>query len=226
MSLVLIVEDDAAILMGLSDNLRFEGHEVLIADTGDAGYRLASEKRPELIILDLMLPKMGGLEILRRLRAQGFMAPILILTARGEETDQVLGLDLGADDYMTKPFSVRALLARVRALLRRGQADASLPAELRFDDITVNFRSYEALKNGTAVEMTRKEFGILRFLAAKPGQVVTREDLLNEVWGYENYPTTRTVDNHLTNLRKKIEADPSEPRRLITVHGVGYKLVL
>src|SRR5262249_26107414 len=146
-----------------------------------------------------------------------------------EETDRVLGLDLGADDYVTKPFSIRELLARVRALLRRAdktEKPDKLPDEIRFDDVIVDFRRFEALKAGSAVDMTRKEFGILRLLAAKAGEAVTRDDLLNGVWGYENYPNTRTVDTHVAMLRSKIESNPAEPRRLVTVHGIGYKLVL
>jgi DNA-binding response OmpR family regulator len=172
-----------------------------------------------------MLPKLSGYELCRKARAEGITTPILMLTARGEEGDRVLGLDLGADDYVTKPFSVRELMARVRALLRRSQPVEALPDELRFDDVVVNFRSYEARKGGQALEMTRKEFSVLRLLAARAGQVVTRDELLNEVWGYENYPTTRTVDNHIAALRGKLERDPAEPRHLRTVHGVGYKFV-
>ena len=225
MSTVLIVEDDPAILYGLTDNLEAETYDVLSATDGETGCRLALEKKPDLVILDLMLPKMSGLEVCRKLRASGFSNPIMMLTARGEESDRVLGLDLGADDYVTKPFSIRELLARVRAHLRRGQTPGEPPGELRFDDVIVDFRSYEASKSGVALEMSRKEFGVLRMLAARAGQVVTREDLLNEVWGYENYPSTRTVDNHIASLRAKLEQDPSQPRHLLTIHGVGYKLV-
>jgi DNA-binding response OmpR family regulator len=225
MSRILVIEDDPAILRGLADNLKFESHEVLTASDGEHGYRLLREKKPDLIILDLMLPKLSGYELCRKARGEGLTTPILMLTARGEEADRVLGLDLGADDYVTKPFSVRELLARVRALLRRAHPPQSLPDELRFDDVVVNFRSYEARKGDKNLEMTRKEFGVLRLLAARAGEVVTRDDLLNEVWGYENYPTTRTVDNHISLLRAKLEADPSAPRHLLTVHGVGYKFV-
>jgi len=226
MSVVLIVEDDSAILRGLKDILRFERYDVLTATDGETGYRVALEKKLDLLILDLMLPNMSGLEVCRKLRAGGFRTPILMLTARGEEADRVLGLDLGADDYVTKPFSVRELLARVRALIRRMQSPETQPNELRFDDVVVDFRRFEALKHGASVEMTRKEFGVLRLLAAKAGEVVTRNDLLNGVWGYESYPTTRTVDTHIASLRAKLEEDPAAPRRLITVHGVGYKLIL
>ena len=226
MSLVLVVEDDPAILRGLNDSLRLERYDVLTAADGEVGYRLALEKKPDLIILDLMLPNMSGFEVCRKLRAEGVQLPILMLTARGEEADRVHGLDLGADDYVTKPFSIRELLARVRALLRRTEKTATLPDELRFDDVVIDFRRYEAFKGGVAVELTRKEFGILRLLASRAGEVVTRDDLLNEVWGYESYPSTRTVDSHMVLLRSKFEADPSTPRRLLTVYGVGYKLIL
>jgi DNA-binding response OmpR family regulator len=155
-----------------------------------------------------MLPKMSGFEICRKLREEGFSMPILLLTARGEEEDRVLGLDLGADDYVTKPFSIREVLARVRALLRRAYPSISLPEEVRFDDVVVDFMRYVAMKGGSRVEMTRKEFGVLRLLAAKVGQVVTRDDLLNEVWGMENFPVTRTVDNHIALLRAKLERNP------------------
>ena len=225
MSLILAIEDDPAILRGLADNLRFESYEVLTATDGETGYALIREKQPDLIILDLMLPRMSGYEICRKARAERIQTPILMLTARGEEADRVLGLDLGADDYMAKPFSIRELLARIRALLRRAQPAKTLPDELRFDDVAVDFLSWEARKAGQPLEMTRKEFGILRFLASRAGEVVSRDELLNEVWGYENYPTTRTVDNHIAGLRAKIEADPAEPRHLRTVHGVGYKFV-
>jgi DNA-binding response OmpR family regulator len=226
MSVVLIVEDDAAILRGLKDSLRKKEYEVITAADGEEGYGLAVAKKPDLMILDLMLPSMNGLEVCRKLREEGFSAPILMLTAKGEESDRVLGLDLGADDYMTKPFSIRELLARVRALLRRTQTGEKLPDELRFDDVVVDFRRFEASKRGAALDLTKKEFGILRLLAAKAGQVVSRDDLLNDVWGYENYPSTRTVDTHIGWLRSKLEADPTAPKRLITVHGVGYKLTI
>jgi DNA-binding response OmpR family regulator len=226
MSLILVVEDDAAILRGLKDSLRKKQYDVITASDREEGYGLALAKKPDLMILDLMLPNMNGLEICQKLREEGFTAPILMLTARGEESDRVLGLDLGADDYMAKPFSIRELLARVRALLRRAQPAESLPNELRFDDVIVDFRRFEATKRGAALELTKKEFGILRLLAARAGQVVSRDDLLNDVWGYENYPSTRTVDTHIGWLRSKLESDPTAPKRLITVHGVGYKLTI
>ncbi len=225
MSLILVVEDDAAILRGLVDNLHFESYTVLSAADGESGYRLIQEKKPDMIILDLMLPKLSGYEVCRKVRTAGIQTPIIMLTARGEEADRVLGLDLGADDYVVKPFSIRELLARVRALLRRANPARPLPERLEFDDVVVDFLAYAAHKAGRPLEMTRKEFQVLRLLAARAGEVVTRDELLNEVWGYENYPTTRTVDNHLAGLRAKLEGDPADPRHLRTVHGVGYKFV-
>ncbi|MDA2927192.1 response regulator transcription factor [Acidobacteria bacterium AH-259-G07] len=225
MSRILVVEDDPAILRGLTDNLQYESHEVLTATDGETGYGLIRQKNPDLVILDLMLPKLSGYELCRRVRAEGVSTPILMLTAKGEEVDRVRGLDLGADDYVTKPFSVPELLARVRAILRRARSTETLPAQLCFDDVVVDFQRYEARKSDKPLKMVRKEFGILRLLAARAGQVVTREELLDQVWGYENYPSTRTVDNHIASLRAKLEQDPSQPCYLITVHGVGYKLV-
>ena len=225
MSRVLVVEDDPAILRGLADNLRFDAHDVLTATDGEAGYRLARDKRPDVIVLDLMLPRMSGYEVCRKLRAEGVETPIIMLTARGEEADRILGLDLGADDYVTKPFSIGELLARIRALLRRSQPLKKQPDELRFADVVIDFRRYEARRDDRVLELTRKEFGMLRFLAARAGEVVSRDDLLNEVWGYESSPTTRTVDTHVATLRAKLEADPAKPRHLQTIHGVGYKWV-
>lgn len=225
MSRLLVVEDDPAILRGLSDNLRFESYEVTTAMDGEEGLRLARDGGFDLVILDVMLPKLGGFDVCRRLREAGENVPILMLTARGEEADRVHGLDLGADDYLTKPFSLRELQARVRALLRRRNPTARLPDEARFGDVAIDFRRFEAQRGGVALKLTRKEFGTLRLLIGRAGEVVTRSELLEEVWEYREYPTTRTVDNHLASLRAKIEDDPANPRHLLTVHGVGYKFV-
>jgi DNA-binding response OmpR family regulator len=225
MTRVLIVEDDPAILRTLADNLRFEKYDVLTATDGEAAYRLQRSQHPDLIILDLMLPRMSGLELCRKLRTEGVQAPILILTARSEEADRVLGLDLGADDYVTKPFSVPELMARIRALLRRASSAAERPTTLRFGQVEVDFKSYSARRRGKRVEMTRKEFEILRLLVSRKGNVVTREELLNEVWGMESFPVTRTVDNHIAGLRAKLETNPARPAYIQTVHGVGYKFV-
>jgi DNA-binding response OmpR family regulator len=216
MSRILVVEDEPAILRGLADNLRFESYEVLTASDGQSGYAALKEHKPDLMILDLMLPKMSGYDVCRKARAEGIVTPILMLTARGDEADRVRGLDLGADDYVSKPFSLPELLARVRALLRRTQRTAL--EELRFDDVVVDFRKYEAHRGGAPVDLTRKEFGMLRLLASRAGEVLTRDELLTEVWGQESYPTTRTVDNHILSLRSKLGAE-----HLVTMHGVGYK---
>jgi len=227
MKRILVVEDDTAILRGLKDNLEYEHYEVITATDGEQAYNLVREKKPDLVILDLMLPRMSGYEVCRKVRGEGLTVPIVMLTARGEEADRVLGLNLGADDYVTKPFSVPELLARIRAVFRRLEnvRTGNLPAELHLGDLAVDFKRFEAHKAGRVLEMSRKEFGVLRLLAARAGEVVTRDELLDEVWGYDRFPTTRTVDNHIALLRSKIEDDPSRPRRLITVRGVGYKLV-
>lgn len=225
MTHILVVEDDAAILRGLTDNLEAESYDVLMARDGEAAWALLEEAQPDLVILDLMLPKLSGYEVCRRARSEGMNVPILMLTARGTESDRVLGLDLGADDYLTKPFSVAELLARVRALLRRTQQVDAPPDELAFDDVVVDFRRFEARRGNDPIRLTRKEFGTLQFLAGRKGEVVRRDELLREVWHYKRYPTTRTVDNHIASLRSKVEVDPSDPKHLLTVHGVGYRLI-
>ena len=225
---ILVIEDDLAILRGLKDNLEFERYKVSTATDGEEGYALVLKLKPDLVVLDLMLPRMSGYEVCRKLREGKGTVPILILTARGEEGDKVFGLNIGADDYMTKPFSVREVLARIQAILRRTNSAKTgpLPDEIRFGDVKVDFRGFVARKGDSALEMSRKEFGVLRVLAARAGDVVSREELLDEVWGYDRFPTTRTVDNHVALLRSKIEDDPAQPRQLITVRGVGYKLLL
>jgi DNA-binding response OmpR family regulator len=223
MSRILIIEDELPLQRALADNFAFESYEVLTAADGQTGYRLATEQNPDVVILDLMLPRMSGYDLCRKLRAEGITTPVLMLTARGEEDDRIVGLDLGADDYVTKPFSVRELSARVRALLRRGKPLRTMPDVLCLDGIEVDFRSYEARRDGCPLDLTRKEFHLLRLLVSRSGEAVTRDELLNEVWGQETYVTTRTVDTHVANLRSKLERDPRRPQRLITVHGVGYR---
>jgi DNA-binding response OmpR family regulator len=223
MSRILIIDDESALLRALADSFRFESYEVLTAEDGETGYRLIKDHKPELLILDLMLPRMSGYDLCRKLRAEGVEIPILMLTARGEEVDRVIGLDLGADDYVTKPFSIRELSARVRALLRRARPLHNLPDELRFANVEVDFRSYQASKGGQTLDLTRKEYQLLRLLVSRAPEAVTRDELLDEVWGQENYPTTRTVDTHVANLRVKLEGDPHHPCHLVTVHGVGYR---
>ncbi len=225
MSRILIIEDELPLQRALADNFTFESYEVITASDGQTGYRLAKEKRPDLVILDLMLPRVSGYDVCRKLREEGVSTPILMLTARGEEADRVVGLDLGADDYVTKPFSIRELSARVRALLRRRAPVRTLPDELRLDGIDIDFRAYEASKDGHPLDLTRKEYHLLRLLISRTGEAVTRDELLNEVWGQETYVSARTVDTHVANLRAKLERDPRNPRHLITVHGVGYRWI-
>lgn len=225
MTKVLIVEDDPGILRTVADNLRFEQYEVVTATDGETGYALCQQERPDLIVLDLMLPRLSGLDLCQRLRAGNVQVPVLVLTARSEEPDRVRGLDLGADDYVTKPFSVAELMARVRALLRRASSAAGAPATLKFGQAEIDFKRYEARCQGQLVEMTRKEFALLRFLASRADIVVSRDELLNRVWGFHSYPVTRTVDNHVASLRSKLETDPAHPAHIQTVHGVGYKFV-
>jgi DNA-binding response OmpR family regulator len=226
MSRILIIEDDLSILRGLKDALARQSFDVITAIDGACGYRLIREENPDLIILDLMLPKMDGLELCQKIRKEGMTIPLLMLTARGGESDRVEGLNTGADDYVTKPFSLPELLARVRALLRRITkiTESPQPEILTLGRIVVDFKRFEARNGGERLEMSRKEYGILRYLAARGGEVATRDELLNAVWGLDRFPTTRTVDNHIVLLRSKIEDDPGKPKYLITVHGVGYKL--
>ena len=226
MTRILVVEDDWAILHGLKDNLEQDSHEVLTATDGETGHALIQSEKPDLVILDLMLPKLSGYEICRKVRSDGLSVPIIMLTARGEEADRVLGLDLGADDYVTKPFSIRELLARVRALLRRSEPKPAQLEELQFGDVAIDFQRFEAGKGDDKLTMTRKEFGVIQFLAAREGKVVSRAELLAEVWGHDHYPTTRTVDNHVASLRSKLEDNPSTPIHLLTVRGIGYRFVL
>ena len=225
MTKVLVVEDDPGILRTVADNLRFEKYDIVTAMDGETAYNVYHSQHADLIVLDLMLPRMSGLELCRKLRTEGDQVPILILTARGEEADRVLGLDFGADDYVTKPFSVPELMARIRALLRRASSVSGVPQAVRFGQVEVDFRKYVARRRGKPIEMTRKEFDLLRFLASREDTVVTRDELLSKVWGFDSYPVTRTVDNHIATLRAKLEPDPAQPVYIQTVHGVGYKFV-
>ena len=223
---ILVVEDDRAMAVALRDGFEYDGYEVITAGDGATALELAGERDPDLIVLDVMLPKMNGLDVCRQLRAAGNQVPIIMLTARGQEIDRVLGLKLGADDYVTKPFSFMELLARVEAVLRRsGGGEAAALEVLTLGDVTVDFAHHTATRGGRPLDLTPRELRLLEFLAAHRGEVVTREQLLDEVWGYDTIPFTRTVDTHIAKLRKKIEDDPSDPRHLITVHRLGYKLV-
>jgi DNA-binding response OmpR family regulator len=225
MSKILIVEDEPDMILGLKDNFEFEGYEVLTASDGVAGLERARAQKPDLVILDIMLPKLSGLEVCKTLRGEGFEAPIIMLTARGQEIDKVVGLELGADDYVTKPFSIRELLARVRAILRRTEGKKQRLARYRFADVELDFETYRAKKAGEALDMSPRELELLRYLIERKGETVTRDQLLEDVWGYESYPSTRTVDTHIAKLRAKIGDSGSEPRWILTIHGVGYKFV-
>lgn len=227
MTTILVVEDEEAIAAPLQENLEFEGYRVLAADDGPQGLELALTGKPDLILLDVMLPGLNGYELCRRLRQRGIATPVIFLTARGEEADKVRGLDLGGDDYLTKPVGILELLARIKAVLRRAQPQtaASEPEPLVFGRVQVDFARREASVAGAPVHLSPKEFGILQLLAERDGRAVSRTELLQSVWGYDVFPTTRTIDTHVLELRAKLEEDPAHPRHLLTVHGIGYRLV-
>lgn len=227
MSKILIVEDEPSMRLGLKDNLEFESYQVELAIDGAEGLQKAIAADYDLIILDVMMPKMSGFDVCKAMRKSGIKTPIIFLTAKSEEIDKVLGLELGADDYLTKPFSLRELIARVKAILRRteGKGDDLLKGEVTIGGLTVDFDQFSAKTKEGEVRMSHKEFEILHYLAEHMNQVVSRYDLLNKVWGYDSQPTTRTVDNFIMRLRQRIEENPNEPRHILTVHGVGYKLL-
>ena len=222
---ILIVEDEPAMVQGLRDNFEYEGYEVISAADGADGLNRAIADQPDLVVLDVMMPKMSGLDVCKQLKARKPSLPIIMLTARGQEIDKVVGLELGADDYVTKPFSIRELMARVKAVLRRVSPQAAASEVYRFSDVEVNVRSNEVLRGGQPVELSSKEFALLAYFVAHPAETLSRDRLLDAVWGYENYPTTRTVDAHIVHLRQKLEPNPEEPRFILTVHGSGYKFV-
>ena len=218
---VLIVEDDSSLLFGLKKNLQFEGYEVLTASDGEAGLGLAVDERPDLIILDVMLPRMNGFEVCEVLRSNKVETPVIFLTAKALESDKVTGLTLGGDDYMTKPFSVAELLARIQTVLRR--VNASEGEKLTIGPLELDLSGRSVLLEGKEVNLTTKEFELLCFMARNIGKVLPRERILQKVWGYNYYGTARTIDNFINRLRQKIEENPLKPRFLLTVRGVGYK---
>ena len=220
---VLIVEDDDSMAVALRDGFSYEGYDVKLARDGAAGLKAASEGNHDLVILDVMLPKLSGLDICKRVRRSGSRVPIIMLTARGQEIDKVLGLKIGADDYVTKPFSFLELMARVSAVLRRCSGISEQVGRYEFGDISMDFDKLEATKGEKPLDLTPREFRLLRFMIDHRGEILPRERLLDAVWGYENVPFTRTVDMHIAKLRKKIEDRPSDPTHIITVHRVGYK---
>lgn len=226
---VLLVEDEEGLVLTLCDRLHSEGFEVTSATDGMAGFELALFERFDLMILDVMLPKKNGYDICRDIRQKGIDTPILMLTAKGETIDKVLGLKLGADDYLTKPFEMIELLARVEALLRRSPVKAAngngLPDIFRFGEVSIDFKSAEVIKSNSPVDLSAMEFKLLQFLIENRGHVHSRDHLLDEVWGYDAMPSTRTVDVHIAWLRQKLEANPRHPNFIQTVHGLGYKFV-
>lgn len=225
MKKILIVEDEQSMLIGLKDNFEFEGYDVETSDSGDKGLLKIKTNRFDLVILDVMLPGISGFDILRMVRNQGITTPIILLTAKGQELDKVIGLELGADDYITKPFSLRELLARVKAILRRtgNTENISDHNEIQIGKLSISFESFEASENGNPVKLSHKEFEILKYLYKKSNQIVTRDQLLDEVWGIDYQPASRTIDNFILRLRSKV--DTENTNHIVTVHGYGYKLI-
>jgi two-component system alkaline phosphatase synthesis response regulator PhoP len=209
----------------LRDNFEFEGYQVLSAMDGVSGLERALADSPDLVILDVMMPRMSGLDVCKQLKSKRPAIPIIMLTARGQEVDKVVGLELGADDYVTKPFSIRELLARVKAVLRRAGSVPKSKDRYTFGDVEVNLQSCQVSRRGRSLDFSSKEFDLLKYFLSHPGEALTRDRLLEEVWGYDKFPTTRTVDAHIVRLRQKLEAKPDDPRFFLTVHGTGYKFV-
>lgn len=223
---ILIIEDEEDLVKGLRLNLRDDGYQVIWASDGEQGLELVFKEKPDLILLDIMLPKKDGLEICRELREKKINIPIIMLTAKGEEIDKVVGLEIGADDYITKPFSVRELLARIKAHLRREERGTrSVPDIFTFGDVEIDFNHLRVKRKDREWDLTSLEAEVLKYFISRPGEVVKRDDLLDKIWGYEKFPTTRTIDNHILKLRKKIEDDPSRPRHILSVYGEGYRFV-
>ncbi len=222
---ILIIEDEPDMALGLRNNFEYEGYEVFTAADGEEGLNLALRMRPDLILLDLMLPKLSGLDVCRQLRSRSAQTPIIMLTARGQEIDKVIGLEIGADDYVTKPFGLRELLARVHVQLRRKSIQETESGTYRFGETEINFTGHQAFRKGKQLELSAREFELMKYFVAHRGETITRDQLLDEVWGYDNFPLTRTVDNHIARLRQKIEENPAEPQYVITVHRIGYKFI-
>lgn len=225
MRTILLIEDDPAIRTGLTDAFESDHYRVLTADNGAEGERMARANNVDMILLDLMLPQKNGDDLCRDLRKDGIDTPIIMLTCKAEEMDRVVGLEIGADDYLTKPFSIRELQARVRAVLRRGQPRVAEFDEYSFGPICLDFRAQVAMRDNERFKLSAMEWKIIKFFVEHEGLVITRDMLLDHVWGYDSFPTTRTVDNFMLSLRKKIERNPSEPQYLVTVHGSGYRFI-
>ncbi len=227
MSKILIVEDEINMLRGLKDNLEFEGYETDTAEEGETGLSKILNNNYDLVLLDVMLPQISGFDICKKARSEKIDTPIILLTAKGEEIDKILGLELGADDYITKPFSLRELLARIKAILRRSKKSPTInDDDIQIGELSINFRNYEATKDGATIKLSHKEFEILQYLHSNKLKVIHRDELMREVWDIDQGITTRTVDNFILRLRQKIESNPNNPKIIITVHGVGYKMIL
>ncbi len=225
MTKILIIEDEPNMVAGLRDNFEYEGYEVAAAFDGAEGLEHALKDTPDLILLDVMMPKMSGLDVCKQLKVTRPGIPIIMLTARGQEVDKVVGLELGADDYVTKPFSIRELIARTKAVLRRASKSNEDRETFGFSDVSVHLKACRVSRYGKPVEMSGKEFELLRYFINHSGETLSRERLLTDVWGYDHFPTTRTVDAHIVRLRQKLEPNPEQPHFFLTVHGVGYKFV-
>jgi len=226
MAKILLVEDEPQMQRGVKDNLEFEGYEVDVAADGKAGLQKLLENSYDLVLLDVMLPHMSGFDVCKKARERGVTTPVIMLTAKGEEIDKVVGLELGADDYITKPFGLRELLARVKAVLRRSEGAAGGSAQkMTLGSVEIDFATYNATRSGESLQMTPKEFEILKFLWQHRNNAVSRDQLLTNVWGYDESISTRTVDNFILKLRQKIEDDPAHPKHILTIHGLGYKLI-
>jgi DNA-binding response OmpR family regulator len=224
-SRILIVDDEDSILMGLEENLLYSGYDVVKASDGPSALEIALKSNPDLILLDIMLPGLSGFEVCRQLRDKGMQAPIIMLTARGDEFDKLHGFEMGADDYVTKPFSIDELLARVKAVLARGRAASSGPRTYEFDDIILDCDSRTMTKGGSDITMTRTEFDLLAYFLENEGKALSRDKVMNDVWGTEYYGTQRSLDSFVATLRRKIEKDPHNPEHILTIHGVGYKFM-
>jgi two-component system alkaline phosphatase synthesis response regulator PhoP len=222
---ILAVDDEDAILLGIEQNLLYAGYEVLLAKDGPTALEMAVEESPDLIVLDIMLPGLSGFEVCRRLRDRGMQMPIIMLTARGDEFDKLHGFEMGADDYVTKPFSIDELLARIKAILARGGRISAAGKSYEFDDIVLDVDARTLLRAGEELTMTRTEFDLLAYFLANEGRALSRDMVMNDVWGTEYYGTQRSLDSFVATLRRKIEKDPHNPTHILTIHGVGYKFV-
>lgn len=225
MKTILIIEDEHNMVEGLKFNLEARNYNVITSYDGETGCKKALNEKPDLVLLDLMLPGINGYEVCKILKKEISDLPVIMLTAKGQEAEIVTGLELGADDYITKPFSVLELMARINALFRRMAAGNGPQEEYKYGDLEINFKKYYARKKGRSLKLSPREYEILRFLVERQGEIVSREQLLKEIWGYDSFPDTRTVDTHIAKLRHKIEENPEEPKLIVTVHGMGYKVL-